>query len=340
LWTRWNYYSRQGQWDTINTAEVIVPEGIDGPVLLDATASQNVMLELFKGNVDIIGSNPDARSYSNVNLHVAYSGSVGKTKMTKYARQRSDRLMVELIERLSSDRKVFVCCHKDVEPHLAGFGNQWAAYDVGHYGALDGRNDWQEFDTAVIFGLSYRSRVWALNSYMAFNGVQTDHWLMEKANDIRKKLENAQIAVSVVQAINRVRCRRVIDSSGNCAPTDVYIVLPRDSTGAYLLKAIKKEMPGINVLDWDFVLEDKSTKRPRRSNHGEALIRYMETILPGEVSASTIKTKLGIPQRSWMRLVSQIKDLSNDITVRLTSMGVRLEQRGIGRGARTYLVKA
>ena len=99
-------------------------------------------------------------------------------------------------------------------------------------------------------------------------------------------------------------------------------------------------MPGINVLDWDFVLEDKSTKRPRRSNHGEALIRYMETILPGEVSASTIKTKLGIPQRSWMRLVSQIKDLSNDITVRLTSMGVRLEQRGIGRGARTYLVKA
>ena len=50
-------------------------------------------------------------------------------------------------------------------------------------------------------------------------------------------IEASQMAVDVVQAINRARCRRVVDDHGRCEPVDVYIRLPRDAKGSRREKA-------------------------------------------------------------------------------------------------------
>ena len=340
MWERWRYYSRVGKLDTLNSAEVAVPPGIHGPVLLDATASQNLVWRLFDGKVKVVAPPAGARSYANVRLHITTKTSgLGKRKMIANGNARCGRLMANLAETLGPDRKVFVCCHRDVEPHLKGIDHPFEEFSVGHYGAVDGLNDWAEFDTAVVFGLPYRSAVWAINVYMALRGLQDDEW-MENGNEIRQELIRGQIVVSVVQAINRVRCRRVIDGQGNCAPTDVFILLPKGVVGEALLKGLMEEMPGLKICDWDFDA-DGGEKRPlKRTKYADALRSFMKTRLPGETAATTIREELGIPQRTWKRMVGALKNETSDFYRECAEIGVTLKQTGRGRGSRTFLVKA
>jgi hypothetical protein len=66
-----------------------------------------------------------------------------------------------------------MCVHKAVEHLALGFDKgPFADFSVGHWGAIDGRNDWQDHDTAVLIGLPYRDEVWATNAFFSLQGVQ------------------------------------------------------------------------------------------------------------------------------------------------------------------------
>lgn len=340
---QWNWYTKKMSEHTLNTARLIVPEGISGAVILDATASSNLIYKLFDERVDVIPVPSNARSYSNVSLHVSRGHAVGKSSMVANAKVQAPKLVSNLMDTLGPDRKVFVCCHKYVEPHLISLENGFAAFDVGHWGAIDGRNNWSEFDTAVIFGLPYRDNVWTANTFMAVRGLQDDNWLNADGQrpfkdypDVRHALMVGQLVVSIVQAINRVRCRRVIDSAGNCPPTDVFILLPGDRTGQEVLDGITKEMPGINVVDWAY---GEAKRKLRKANHEEALVRFAGAMSVGRKSASDVCYHLGISRQHWDRMVNNMRNRASTLAERLSALGVYYLTEGKGRGARSYLVK-
>ena len=340
---QWNWYAKKMSEHTLNTARLIVPEGTSGAVILDATASSNLIYKLFDNRVDVIPVLTNARSYSNVTLHVSRGHAVGKSSMVENAKEQAPRLVSNLMESLGADRKVFVCCHHRVEPHLISLETGFAAFDAGHWGAIDGRNNWSEFDTAVIFGLPYRDKVWSANTFMAVRGLQDDNWLNADGQrpfkdypDVRHALEVGQLVVSIVQAINRVRCRRVIDSAGNCPPTDVFILLPGDRTGQEVLDGITKEMPGINVVDWAY---GEAKRKLRKSNHEEALLRFAGLMSIGRKSASDVCQHLGISRQHWDRMVTNMRNRASTLAERLSALGVYYLTEGKGRGARSYLVK-
>ena len=158
---------------------------------------------------------------------------------------------------LRTDRKVSICCHADVEHHF--LDHAFTDLDTGHWHAIDGRNDWRDFDTAVIFGLPYRDKIWSANTFMAFQGLQNTAWLNSEGDrpfktyrDIRKSPEVGRPIVEIVRAINRVRSRKVVDGAGNYSPVDVFIMLPNEETGSAIVEGIEKEMTGIKVIDWDY----------------------------------------------------------------------------------------
>jgi len=74
-------------------------------------------------------------------------------------------------------------------------------FAVGHWGAVDGRNDWSDCDTAVIFGLPYRDQIWANNTFFAVKGLQTGEWLKSPVwkdhADVRRVMQQRQLSVSV-----------------------------------------------------------------------------------------------------------------------------------------------
>jgi RAD3-like DEAD/DEAH box helicase len=337
----WVYYAR-GEFDaTINTARLLVPEDIQGAIILDATASSNVLYQLFKP-AQVIKPPPGSRNYKNVNLHVSKGHRLGKRHMRNNAKELSRELIGELNEKLGEERKVFICTHLDVEPVLDTFKPKFNL-KTGHWQAVDGSNEYMDCDTAVIFGLPYRPDTWPANVFMALKGPQPTEWLQqsdkrawEKHEDIRKSLKNGQMITSIIQAINRVRCRRVIDVEGNCLETDIYLMLPCGDLAADILKGIKQEMPGIKIKDWTF----SSTKRqPRRSNHESALIKFIKYMDIGRQPMSTVKKTLGIPDTTSERIIKKMKDDTSRLYQTMASVGVKYISQGLGKGKRAYLVK-
>ena len=212
---RWGYYAKKGDHHTFNASVLALPDNLPGPVVLDATATQNFTWELLEDRAIIEPVPVGGRSYRNVTLHVARASGIGKGQMIEKHKERIPRLLDDLQARLSPSRRVFLCCHLGVEPYVKTFEPDFAAFDVGHWGAIDGRNDWMDFDVAVLFGLSYRDHIWANNAFMAFRGLQDDEWLRQPRyqdyDDVRQMMQERQLAVSIIQAINRVQCRKVID---------------------------------------------------------------------------------------------------------------------------------
>jgi hypothetical protein len=342
IMARWAYYYRKGRDDTFNSSQLLIPPGLPGPVILDATASQNFLWKLLGSRAEIAKVPPGTRTYANVTINVARGSGLGKTKMTERGKVRLPRLLANLEKTLSPDRKVLLCVHKRIVHTALSYTPTLGAYSVAHWGAIDGRNDWNDYDTVVVFGLSYRDPVWSTNTFFALKGLQDNRWLEQPSwgryADVRQEMQRRQLTVSVIQAVNRVRCRRVIDGEGNCPPTDVFIVLPRGADGDAILAHLREEMPGAVMAPWEFEIEGPSERVRRGSSH-EALLALMGNRLPGETPMSYIKTELGLTPSAVKDLRGVLRDDSHDLTKTLAHLGVRYLTTGKGRGAKSYLLK-
>jgi hypothetical protein len=347
IFKSWRYYASNESKPTFNTARLLVPDDVKGAVVLDATASSDVIYKLFDQAVPITPP-PHSRNYQNVTLHVSMGHKTGKRYMRNNAKELSGQLIAQLNEELGEDRKVFICAHKDVEPVLITCDeklnpkeNKWM---TGHWGDVDGSNDYRDCDTAVIFGLPYRPDTWTANVFMALQGPQENEWFQDSSSreyegyeDIRKALKNGQITTSIIQAINRVGCRKVIDDLGNCPKTDVYILLPKNELGDDILEGIRKLMPGIKIKNWNY--DSISRRKVRRSNHEPALIKYFETMDIGRIASSGLKNFLGIPPTTFERLVTKMKDKTTELYKAMKELKVIYKSEGSGRGNRSYLIK-
>jgi hypothetical protein len=161
----WRFFSGVKNGGTLHTARLIIPEGTKGAVVLDATASSNVMYELHNDSA-IINTPAGTRNYQNVTLHISKGHNVGKRHMMQHAKKLCAELVSELNPILKG-KDTLVVCHKDVEPVLNKYKTTFDM-KTGHWGAIDGSNKWQDCDTAVIFGIPYLPDHWTANCYMAF----------------------------------------------------------------------------------------------------------------------------------------------------------------------------
>jgi len=328
------YYSRNKSGHTFNTARYIVPPNARGGVILDATATCNVMYELFQG-ASVIQPPTGTRNYQNVSLHVSCGHKVGKYDMVSKARSISDDLVASLDEKFSKDpvkRKVLVVTHMDVEPSLLQCIPKNFTMSVAHWQALDGSNDWNDHDTVVIFGLPYKPQRWSAAVFMGYQGMQSTSWLQDSTlrkfnrhGDIRRAMELSKMTTDIIQAVNRVHCRRVIDMDGNCPVTDVFMMLSSASEVASLLDGIAKEMPGIHIKEWnyDHQKQGKRGRKPGRGNLDQSLISLLKSMKPGDrVSASEVKGQLLIKPDTWKDMMNRVKTAGSVICEALQKIGV------------------
>lgn len=334
-----------GNQHALHSAALAVPLELPGPVVLDATAGVDLMYQLMEDRADIIPTPPGVRDYSNVTLHVARTASIGKTKMEEAAATRFPQVQANLTERLSADRKVLFCVHKNVE-HLVPTQADLGVTEVAsaHWGAIDGSNDYKDFDTAVILGLPFRERIWGTNVFFAFKGVQDDEWhdnpcWKEHAN-VRELLQRRHLATSIIQAVGRVRLRKVIDEQGRCAPTDVFIVLPTGERGTEILRYIRQELPKISVQDWPLDLDGPKVRVKRSGLPHEGLVTFMSYRSPGRTSISLIGREFGLKPHQRKDLQKALRDENHPTTLKLKELGVTYGSEGKGRGSKSFLLKA
>ena len=343
---QWNYYSKKGVRHTLNTSLLVVPDEVQGAVVLDATASDNVIYELFEGRYIRMLKPKKARSYQNVTLHIARVSGVGKGKMAELKGPRTSALM-DYLSSLPNTAKVFMCSHKTIEPIFASYQTPYELR-LGHWGAIDGLNTYQDCDTFVCFGLPYRDSTSASNTYLAFKGAQPSSWLSDSSRrahgrytDILLAIAEGQMASDVIQAINRVRVRRVIDSEGNCAKSEGYLLLPTGPRGDRLLEAITRAMPDIKTQDWNISFDQGKPPNTAslRGHFSKSLIQFLENSGPGKWSASALQNKLCMPRARWKTIAAELRKPDSALSRLLASIGCAYLSEGAGNQSRSYVTK-
>jgi hypothetical protein len=339
------YYFKSGDQHSINGATYLLPPGLPGAVILDATAKNDVLYQLLDTRVHVATIPPNVRDYSNVTIHVALTSSgLGKSVSDDTKHLRLPRLAKCLSEQISPERSVFLCVHKHSEALAETFSTDRLKLKVGHWGAIDGKNSWKDCDVAVIFGLYYMDQRRAINNLFATHGPQDTVWLRANTHKQQVNLVNVimqrHLSTSIVQAINRICCRRVIDEEGRCPVSDVYILLPKNWQGDAILDDIQVNMPGIKVVPWDFEPDGPKVYAPRNGSAHAAIISLMRGREPGLTPFPFIQGQLSLSPKQIGRVKAQLLNGGSNIAKALREIGVSYLVTGVGRGSKSYLVKA
>lgn len=231
-----------------------------------------------------------------------------------------------------------VVTHKDVE----GTARLHLPDKLGvtaHWGALDGLNEFNSCNKAVLFGLSYRDPTWSPALYFALHGVQSDEWFKsDKAKKIRHEYASKSIAAQLIQALGRPRSRKVVDELGNCLPTTVYITLPNNVLGRSIEQHIQQEFPGVVIESWDYQMDSIADNPTRPLNLAAAVLTFMQGKPPGKYTVAEAAIGLGLSTLQKNALKDALKKkrrLFDD----LGAIGVAYVVEGERRGAKSYLVK-
>jgi hypothetical protein len=155
--------------------------------------------------------------------------------------------------------------------------------------------------------------------------------------DIQAALTVGQLVSDVVQAINRARCRNVVDREGNCRKTDVYILLPKKH-GEAILDGIKNAMPGIQVVDWEFAVQKG---KPRKSKYEEDLIELFRKMKPGKTPVTVVKQRYGITDTTFERLRKRVRERNPEDPLgrAMIEYGVSYRTERDGKIPRAYFIK-
>src|SRR5258707_714541 len=121
------------------------------------------------------------------------------------------------------------------------------------------------------------------------------------------------LSTSVVQAINRICCRRVIDEYGRCPLSDVYILLPKNWQGDAILDDIQTNMPGINVVPWGFEPDGPKVYAARSNSAHAAIISLMRSREAGATSFPFIQRQLSLNPKQISRVKEQLRDGRSNI---------------------------
>lgn len=306
-------------------------------VILDATASADRSYDLLGGNVSLMPRPCNMRSYSNVTINVSRPHSVGKEYLSRCAATDWPAIAKRLEAELTDASKVLVITHKGIANVVRKRGLKCGTLHVAHWGKLDGKNDWRECDTVVIYGLPYLDDIAPTDLFHGSTGLWSNHWFEGQRRfgnhpDIKTAIKNGYNAKSVLQGINRGCPRTIIDEQGNCPSTDVFILLPAGKTADAVLGSIQEEMPGAKIVQWRAVSKNK-----KRIGHNERrLLATLQTDGPG--TKSQIIARLSIAVRTFERMSVSLQKQDSVLMQELAAIGFQY-RCAIGRGKEASFIK-
>jgi hypothetical protein len=234
---------------------------------------------------------------------------------------------------------VLVITHKDVRDDIRRCSLKCEALEVAHWGDLDGKNDWKDFGTIVVYGLPYLDDIAPTNGFLSRFGAQSIDWFEGRRRfgdhaDMKAALKFGFIARSVVQAINRGHCRKITDDRGNCKPTDVFILLPTGHIADSLTASVQQEMPNSKLIEWCATPDIRNKLSPTERR----LVRLLRNCEPGTYSKTWIIVQLSIATRTFERLSASLRKPTSALMRELAAIGVGYDCK-IGRGKEACFVK-
>lgn len=263
LFDNWCYVSKSNGLVSLNSALEIIPN--KSVVIMDATATVNSLYKLYsryKKNL-IVLPKIDCRDYSNVSLHSTNKCNTGKSSITQ-DKQYLKNFVKTVEDNTTDDDAVLVVTFKDIKNELQSYFDT-SKVKVENWGNLTGTNQYSYCNKIFLFGLNHKPKEVIINQHTLSKGANVSFLDNETNKQEIDELTVSDLSAEVIQAINRIRCRKTIDADGNCEPCDVYLTLPINTYHLYMMKKfILDEMPSIKFADLNLSIGDDS-KRERYS---------------------------------------------------------------------------
>lgn len=338
----WGWVSMVGKKATLNTSVMHPCLQSGRGVILDATASCNVAYQLLPRRLRVLAAPRGIRRYDNVTVYASKGHRLGKDNLVKSI-PKAWATLVRSMQATADSSRTLVCLNKNVEEAVSVLSVDVGDVNLAHWGAINGRNQWRDHDAVAVVGLPYLDHVTPTNIVLALVGPKPDAWLQSPDErgcshhaDIVAAVHSGHVASSVLQAINRIQCRKVVDSKGNCAPTSVFILLPQGQASEHLAKCIEHSMPGVKMAAWDLDITKRST---RSSRSFDALLAHLRLASVGQHERTTIQSELGLSATSVDRFLKRSRDPKSPEHAELLRIKIAY-QSTTGRGAKAYFIKS
>ena len=126
--------------------------------------------------------------------------------------------------------------------------------------------------------------------------------LLDENKDKLIEIEYSEISADILQAINRGKCRGIIN--GKAPRMDVQLTVPNNKKLTnQLLDFITKSMPGIQVLDSPYVLD--LTMQPKPVGDDAKFINAVDEC-ESDTILKDIKDSLGLSKKKWERMLNHL----------------------------------
>jgi len=362
---QWHWYERAGINFTLHTARCILPADLlaNGFVILDGTAKDDVRYEMLGDAVEMIDV-PTPRTYRNVRLVLAIvPDGMGKGATSERAETEAPYYLARIQHAMRTlptrpfpfpfkplaadprDRRVFVLTNKAAEPAFKSdeslfVTTSFKKFAVAHYGETGGTNVYRDFDTCAIYGLQYPPSERPINLANARQVQPPENWQDGKLGAIRWRGEVSHIYVSLSQGQGRVRSRIVINEQGDCAETDLFLLLSDDTRGVCkaVLKKLHAAMPGLeNVVTWDY--RDDSLDTFTDTTRDVVLDLCARLITSPRVSADVIWSQMTITKSQKKERKRQLKKPGTLLYQNLAALGITYHGGAVGQSNSDYFTR-
>lgn len=331
--------------------------------VLDATAFTCPFWRVLGPRIRFVDIESGIRDYRTVTAHLRHIGGIGSQEaFRKHGKERLKAVLsyfeAEAPHR-DRKRKVLICVPKwakknipelaVVNPEAEGEDSVTAikvpeyleALKVGHWQALDGRNLFRECDTVVTMSWPYPPQNMAIDLLFADADpeLRTDEYLTSK-KDFLKQLDLGHVGASVIQAVNRGRCRKVTSEDGSCDPMDIFMFMDKETSGdtRTMRETLEREMPNMVFRDWDILKEDGP--KVRSGTSAERLLAFLRNTREDRIVVSEALSELGVKPKAQERLRSQMKNINSTLGKAVVDLGWTYSLTGVGRGAVAVLKRA
>lgn len=294
-------------------------------VLFDATANINTLYD----NIDyatVVQPLPEVKRYDNVALnYVELDVGLGGDSIDKNLKSHFDNLTL-LYRNINPEdfndsvvvftKKVLrEFCEKNEIPS-----------SIDHFGNLVGVNHYKEDNHILIYGIPYKPDSLHYNNlYQSFGDSIFD----KDAGGLISELAHTNISSDIVQAINRGRCRKVID--GQAPETHIYLTLAKrdGKLNRRILSDIEQSMPGVQIDEWAIDLSDIKGKDKLIINPKfEQLLNNIKNSQESKIKLSNLLGYSTLTDKERVTAVKHLRDKDHPMYTKVKECGYSCTQNG------------
>jgi hypothetical protein len=284
-------------------------------VCFDATADINqiyALREKYHKDLVRVKRVPKVRDYSNVTLHCAQT----LTGKNNYVKDVFDSLLKDI---QFGDKTLFVTNKKNKDILNEVIGNSYSEHktDIASWGSLTGLNNWKDYDTCVLLGLNHKPKQFVQNRTL-INTTEDEAFGALQAK-LNIDIEVSDLTSEIVQAMNRIRIRKVTANDGKCENANIYLTLPAKEYSEYI-RLIKQHMNNIDIIEWE--TENKNSNLTAY----EQLIGYLASNMKSEdkIKLNTPRDALKIDKETYRNVVGKTSEKKREFEENLQKQGYEI----------------